>query len=425
MSKFGAAMNEAEMSEAAMGMVMGMKQVKWRSKRLSMLGSSIFAEVAGWKQDTAKKGIDIIDLGIGSPDQPPSEAVRRALGDAALREDVYAYPATKSDLPFKEHAAEWMEHRFGVKVNPAQEIVTLLGSQDGLAHLAMALGDPGDIALLPDPGYPIYAASLALAGVDSVLMPLREENGFLPDLEDITEEQWERAKFILLNYPNNPLSATADLSFFERLLQKASRHHVLVVHDLAYSELSFDGCKPPSILQVPGALELAVEFHSLSKSFNMAGCRIGFLAGNRDAVAALRELKANIDYGVFEPVQEAGIVALKEAMSSRDLPGAGALYERRRNAFVAALRKEGWDVPVPKATMFIWAPLPPMQWSMEKPWTSRLISQEMLKKTGVVVVPGEAFGSEGEGFVRIALVEDERRLEEAARRIGKFIRGEQ
>ncbi|CAM3996519.1 aminotransferase class I/II-fold pyridoxal phosphate-dependent enzyme [Paenibacillus alkaliterrae] len=400
-----------------------MSQPKWRSARLSQLGSSIFAEVAVWKMEAAASGLDIIDLGIGSPDQPPSPAVRQALSEAALRTDMYAYPATKSGLPFRQSAADWMRHRFGVGLDPADEIVTLLGSQDGLAHLAMSLCDPGDMALLPNPGYPIYSASLALAGVECVLMPLREENGFMPDLDAVPDEEWDRASFILLNYPNNPISAVADLAFFERLLDKARRHHVLVVHDLAYSEMGFDGCEPPSILQIPGAIDQAVEFHSLSKSFNMAGCRIGFLAGNREAVGALRELKANIDYGVFDPVQEAGIFALKEAMESPNAPKAGKLYELRRNTLIEALQAEGWSVAAPKATMFVWAQLPPMQWSLDEPWSSRRISQEMLKKTGVVVVPGEAFGSEGEGYVRIALVESEDRLKEAARRIGCFIRG--
>jgi LL-diaminopimelate aminotransferase len=413
MNKFGTETGEWKMS-----------QTKWRSARLSMLGSSIFAEVAAWKMAAAESGLDIIDLGIGSPDQPPSAAVRQALSEAALRSDMYAYPATRSGLPFRRHAADWMKHRFQVELDPINEIVTLLGSQDGLAHLAMALCDPGDIALLPDPGYPIYAASLALAGVEPVLMPLREENNYMPDLDAISDEIWDRASFILLNYPNNPISAVADLSFFERLIDKAKRHGVLVVHDLAYSEMGFDGCEPPSILQSPGAAEQAVEFHSLSKSFNMAGCRIGFLAGNKTAVGALRELKANIDYGVFDPVQEAGIAALKEAMMNKDLPKAGKLYEQRRDTFIDALHEEGWSVPAPRATMFVWAQLPPMRWSLDEPWTSRRISQEMLRLTGVVVVPGEAFGTEGEGYVRIALVESEERLKEAARRIGCFIRGQ-
>lgn len=396
---------------------------KWRSDRLSLLGSSIFAEVAKWKQEAARSGRDIIDLGIGSPDKPPSPAVREALSKAALRTDIYAYPGTHGSLAFRQQAAAWMDYRFGVQLDADAEFISLMGSQDGLSHLAMALCNAGDVAFVPDPGYPIYTAALALAGVEAVLMPLKAENGFLPDLEAIPDSVWERAKFILLNYPSNPVSAVADLSFFERVIEKARSYGVLVVQDAAYSEMAFDSIEPPSIFQVPGSLDCAVEFHSLSKSFNMAGCRIGFLAGNREAIGALRELKENIDYGVFGAVQEAGVVALKEAMAEDAPPKAGKLYEQRRNSFVKALAEEGWQVEKPKATMFVWAPLPELSQEGSEPWTSRRFSQELLRHTGVVVVPGEAFGSEGEGYVRIALVEEESRLLEAARRIGAFIRG--
>ncbi|NIK66834.1 aminotransferase class I/II-fold pyridoxal phosphate-dependent enzyme [Paenibacillus sp. BK720] len=393
----------------------------WRSERLSQLGSSIFAEVAEWKAEAAGKGRDIINLGIGSPDKPPTEAVRKALSEAALRTDIYSYPGTHGSTSFRRQAAAWMEHRFGVKLDPDRELVSLMGSQDGLSHLAMSLCNPGDMVIVPNPGYPIYTAALALAGVEPYLLPLKEENHFLPDLDSVPKEVWERAKFILLNYPGNPVSATTDLAFFERLLAKAKSHGVLVVHDAAYSEMAFDGHEPPSVLAVPGALDGAVEFHSLSKSFNMAGCRIGFLAGNREAVGALRELKENIDYGVFGAVQEAGVAALQEAMSASAPPKAGVLYEQRRDSFIAALAVEGWAVEKPKATMFVWAKLP--ERSDGTTWTSREFARSLLDQTGVVVIPGEAFGSEGEGFVRIALVEDEARLREAARRIGAFLRG--
>ncbi|MFD0961386.1 aminotransferase class I/II-fold pyridoxal phosphate-dependent enzyme [Paenibacillus chungangensis] len=397
---------------------------RWRSGRLSQLGSSIFAEVASWKREAMADGLHMIDLGIGSPDRPPLASIRSVLSEAVLRDDSYAYPAVGSGMPFKEAAAAWMHHRFGVQADPVSELVTLMGSQDGLAHLAMAICDPGDRALLPDPGYPIYGASLALAGVQAELMPLLEQNHYLPDLDGIPSSVWDGVKFILVNYPNNPLSAVADLSFYERLLHKAKKHDVLVVHDLAYSELAFDGCRPPSMLQLPGAFHHVVEFHSLSKSFNMAGCRIGFLVGNKEAVSALRELKDNIDYGVFTPIQEAGIAALKEAMAGDGRAAVSAMYERRRDAFINALRAEGWNVNKPKATMFIWAKLPQMNWDNGSNWSARTFSREMLRSCGVAVIPGEAFGSEGEGYVRIALVEEEARLQEAARRIGRFIRGD-
>ncbi|MCQ6559643.1 aminotransferase class I/II-fold pyridoxal phosphate-dependent enzyme [Paenibacillus mendelii] len=396
---------------------------RWRADRLGRLGSSIFAEVDGWKREARQAGHEVIDLSIGSPDAPPSETVRRVLADAALRPDSYGYPGSKGSPAFLNKAAEWLAYRFGVQVDPEQELLSLMGSQDGLGHLALALCNPGDIALIPDPGYSIYAAGLAVAGVEPYLMPLKAENGFLPDFNRIPEEVWKRTKFMLLNYPSNPVSAVADLGFFQEAVAAAKRHEVLIVHDLAYSEMAFDGYRPPSILQIQGALDCAVEFHSLSKSFNMAGSRIGFLAGNREAVGALRELKGNIDYGIFSPVQEAAIAALEEDIRGVNEPVA-ALYQRRRDVLLQALRTEGWEIPVPKATMFVWAPLPAMEWGLSEGWSSRRISREMLIRYGVAVIPGDAFGQEGEGYVRIALVNDEELLIEAASRMVRFIRGE-
>lgn len=384
------------------------------SKRLAELGSAIFSEMAQWKKEVAERGVDVIDLGIGSPDRPPSARVMQALADAVSNPKVYGYPTSEGSLEFRQKVAAWYKHRFGVTLDPEGEIVTLMGSQDGLAHLAMAVTDPGDHVLVPDPGYPIYAASLVLAGVQPYFMPLRADNGFLPRLEDIPEETAKQAKFMLLNYPSNPLSAVATLPFFEQLVAYARKHDLLIVHDLAYSEMAFDGFRPPSILEVEGAREVAVEFHSLSKSFNMAGCRIAFMVGQSDAVRALRLLKSNIDYGVFLAVQQAGIAALEEDMSPDSRPVAGT-YERRRDIVIDGLRQAGWDMDKPKATMFIWARIP-------DGWTSRQISREILYSAGVVVIPGDAFGKEGEGYVRIALVQEEERLKEAVRRIGHFLK---
>jgi LL-diaminopimelate aminotransferase len=386
----------------------------FRSSRLDSLGSAIFAELAGWIREAEQRGLDIINLGIGSPDQPPGRHVIEALGQAVSDPRMYGYPSSAGSVEFRRTAARWMMHRFGVELDPEREVLTLMGSQDGLAHLALAVTEPGDLALLPDPGYPIYAAGLALAGVQPYVLPLREENGFLPRLEDVPREAADKAKLLLLNYPSNPLSAVADLDFFERALAFARRHNLLFVHDLAYSEMAFDGFRPPSVLQIPGAKDVAVEFHSLSKSFNMAGCRIAFVVGNPDAVGALRDLKANIDYGVFEAVQQAGIAALEEDMRGGS-PSVASLYERRRDVMAESLAANGWPVEKPKATMFMWAKIPPG-------WTSRQISREICLNTGVVVVPGDAFGSEGEGYVRIALVQEESRLREAAERIGNFLR---
>ncbi|WP_433614993.1 aminotransferase class I/II-fold pyridoxal phosphate-dependent enzyme [Paenibacillus cellulositrophicus] len=394
----------------------------WRADKLSRLGSSIFAEVAAWKKEAEMAGRDLIDLSIGSPDLGPTVAVRRALSEAVLDEKNYTYPGSAGSDAFREKCAAWMEHRFDVRLDPKAEVLSLMGSQDGLAHLAQAICNPGDLAIVPNPGYPIYAGSLAIAGVKPYEMPLREELDFLPDLESIPDEIWEQAVFILLNFPGNPIAATADRPYFERLVALARKWNVLIVHDLAYSEMGFDGYRPPSILETPGAIETAVEFHSFSKSFNMAGCRIGFLAGNRDVLASLLELKNNIDYGVFRPIQTAAIAALEQAMDpSQSTAGVAGLYERRRDALIDALAREGWVVPKPKATMFAWAKLPAAFLEGAEPWSSRQFARELLIATGVAVIPGDGFGSEGEGYVRIALVQEEARLREAAARIGQFI----
>jgi LL-diaminopimelate aminotransferase len=384
------------------------------SDRLGGLGSAIFAEVAAWKKEAIQNGRDIIDLGIGSPDQPPSDRVIEALADAVRNPNRYGYPSSEGSLAFRTAVADWYMHRFGVVLDPESEVLTLMGSQDGLAHLAMSICDPGDLALVPDPGYPIYAASLVLAGVEGWRMPLRADHGFLPRFEEIPSEIAKRAKFMLLNYPSNPLSVVADEAFFTEAVSFCREHDILLVHDLAYSEMAFDGVRPMSVLELPGAKDIAVEFHSLSKSFNLAGCRIAFMVGHPQAVAALRMLKSNIDYGVFSAVQEAGIVALREDME-RPLHGwAANTYTRRRDVFVSELNRVGWPISPSKATMFLWASVP-------AGWTSRQISQEMLLSTGVVVIPGDAFGQEGEGYVRIALVQPEDRLLEAAKRIGEFL----
>lgn len=382
------------------------------SKRLKQLGSAIFAEVSEWKEQARNQGIDIIDLGIGSPDQPPSPKVIEALVNAVSNPLNYGYPTSEGSLLFRQTVARWYKHRFAVELDASREVLALMGSQDGLAHLALAITDPGDLVLLPNPGYPIYSASLVLAGVSAFSMPLRADNNFLPDLAAIPSDVAANAKFMLLNYPSNPLSAVADRDFFERLVEFARKHDIIIVHDLAYSEMTFDSFSPVSILQIPGAMDIAVEFHSLSKSFNMAGCRLAFMVGNESVVQALRTLKSNIDYGVFLAVQEAGIAALEEDMTHKQT--VASQYERRRDLVVDGLKQAGWDIPLPKATMFIWAPIPPG-------WTSRQISREMLFGAGVVVIPGDAFGSEGEGYVRIALVQSEERLAEAVSRMGRFL----
>ncbi|QGG55510.1 aminotransferase class I/II-fold pyridoxal phosphate-dependent enzyme [Paenibacillus sp. B01] len=386
--------------------------------KLGRLGSSVFAEVASWRSRAEASGIDVIDLSIGSPDLPPSERVMRALSEAALDPASYRYPSSHGSELFRRKAAEWMRHRFGVELDPDEELLALMGSQDGLAHLALALCEPGDAAIVPDPGYPVYAASLALAGAEPILLPLKAGNGFLPDPDLVPDEAWERARFVLLGLPGNPIGAASSRELLEALVAKCRRHGVVLVHDLAYSEMGYGGYRPISALSVPGALDVAVEFHSMSKSFHMAGCRLGFLAGSREAVGALRRLKANIDYGVFGAVQRAAAEALDEAMEP-GYSGFRHIYESRRDALVRALGEAGWPVEPPEATMFLWAAVP--QPADGARTSSRRFAERLLAETGVAVVPGDAFGGEGEGYVRIALVEDEARLIEAAARIARWL----
>lgn len=390
-----------------------MKNVRFRSDRLDRLGSAIFAEVAEWKREARDKGLSVINLDIGSPDQPPVELLRSVLAEASLRSDTYRYPGTEGTSAFRHAVAKWFSHRFNVELNPDTEVLSLMGTQDGLAHLPLAISNPGDAALLPDPGYPVYGAGLAVAGVEAIPLPLLEENDYLPDFEAVPQAVWDKVKFMILNYPSNPLSATADLAFFERAVHAARKHGVLLVHDNAYSEMAFDGMRPPSVLEIPHASEIAIEFHSLSKSYHLAGTRLGFAVGNKEVLSALRALKNNIDFGVFLGAQEAGIAALE--MDIHDPKPISGLYEGRRNVFVQALREQGWSVSTPRATMFLWARVP-------EGWSSRAFSQELLTSTGVASIPGNAFGARGEGYVRLALVEPEPKLLDAAERIGKFIR---
>jgi LL-diaminopimelate aminotransferase len=376
--------------------------------RLNHFSSAVFFELNTVRQDLASRGVEIIDLGIGSPDLPPPDHVREALLEAASDPRAYGYPTSEGSLAFRQAVADWYARRFQVNLNPETEVHALMGSQDGLSHLALALVDPGDFVLVPDPGYPIYAVSIHLAGGRLYPMPLRKENGFLPDLEAIPDEVAAKAKLMILNYPNNPVTATADAAFFERVVAFAKRHGILIAHDAAYSELVFDGYTAPSFLQTPGAKEGGIEFHSTSKSFNMAGCRIGFVAGRQDVIEALHIVKSNIDYGVFLPIQQAATAALKDDRGHTK--NMSAIYQKRRDVLIAGLQEAGWPIPKPKATMFVWAPIP-------NGMPSREFAKELLLRSGVVTVPGVGFGAEGEGYVRLALVQSEEKLREAVRRI--------
>ncbi|QDS37866.1 aminotransferase class I/II-fold pyridoxal phosphate-dependent enzyme [Brevibacillus brevis] len=375
------------------------------SNRLNHLSADIFSEMEARKREVAKTRT-VYDLSIGSPDQQPDEKLLQTLIHAIQQPTAFRYPLSDGTVAFREEVAHWYQYRFGVELAPDGEVHSLMGSQDGLAHFALAWTDPGDIVLVPDPGYPIYEGSVHLAGAVPYRMPLRAENEFLPKLTDIPEEIAARATFMILNYPNNPVSAVATLAFFEEVVAFAKRFDIIVVHDLAYSEMVFDGYQAPSFLQVPGAKEVGIEFNSFSKSFNMAGCRIAYVVGNADIIKPLAIVKSNIDYGVFLPVQQMAIEALRKDRESGGKNTVAPVYQERRDVLLGALAKAGWSIPSPKATMFVWAAVP-------NGWTSREFAFALLEKAGVVVVPGSAFGEEGEGYVRMALVQPPEILLEA------------
>lgn len=383
------------------------------SKRLDSLGASVFSEMDDLRRELEKTGKHLINLSIGSPDRAPAIEIRKMLSQAVLDDSQYGYTLTRGTANFRRACAEWYLERFGVSLDPETEVLPLMGSQDGLAHIFLAYIDPGDLALIPDPGYPIYTAGLMLAGGEKIGVPLLEENGFLPDLRKIDPDIARKAKLMFLNYPNNPTAAVAPLSFFEGVVEFAKEYDLLICHDAAYSELAFDGYNPVSFLQAQGAKDVGVEFHSVSKTYNLAGARLGFVVGNSEVIRNLSQLKSNIDYGIFRPVLTAGAYALSSAQDS--IAENRNAYQRRRDILIEGCRQAGWNLPIPQGSMFIWAPVPTKQDSVS-------FAIALAREAGVVVVPGVAFGQYGEGYVRIAMVQEEDVLQEAVRRIQYFLK---
>ena len=378
------------------------------AERLKHLPPYLFAEIDKKKREVRARGVDVIDLGIGDPDLPTPPHIIHALQKAAEDPANHRYPSYEGMLAYRQAVADWYAKRFNVRLDPEEEVLTLIGSKEGTAHIPLAFVNPGDVVLVPDPGYPVYAAGTWFAGGDVHWMPLRRENGFLPDLDAIPAEVARRAKLMYLNYPNNPTAAVATRDFFARVVAFARRHGILVCHDLMYSELKFDGFEPPSLLEVEGAREVGVEFHSLSKTYSMTGWRLGFCVGNRAAVAGLGAVKTNVDSGVFQAVQIAGIAALT---GPQDLAEQyRRTYQERRDVVVSGLKQLGWEVDVPKGTFFVWAPVP-------GGLDSRSFATRLMEEAGVVVTPGVGFGPSGEGFYRIALTVDQARIAEAMERL--------
>jgi LL-diaminopimelate aminotransferase len=380
------------------------------AKKLLNMPVYIFAELDDWKEEARSKGADLIDLGIGNPDGPTPQPIVEVAVESIRNPKNHGYPSFKGKIEFREAIAQWMSDRYNVKINPEDEVQTLIGAKEGLAHLALAYTDPGDINIVPDPYYPVHSRGTWLASGDVHHIKLEEKNDFLPDLKSIPEEIAERAKIFFINYPNNPTAAIATKEFYTELVDYCIKHNILLCTDLAYGEICFDGYRPPSIFEIERAKDIAIEFHSFSKTFNMAGWRVGFAVGNKDYIRALYSLKTNVDYGTSSIVQDAAIAALQ--MPPSNVAAITAKYQRRRDFMAEGFRKLGWNVKHIKATMYLWLKVP-------QGLDSKIWCKSVLDKTGVVFTPGIAFGAMSNDYFRVSLVAADNRLQEALSRLEK------
>ncbi len=378
------------------------------SDRLKKLPPYLFVAIDEAKAQAISAGVDVIDLGVGDPDLPTPEHIVQRLITAAQNPANHHYPSSQGLAAFREAAAQWCRERFGLDLDPQREVVSLIGSKEGIAHMPLAFVNPGDVVLVPTPAYPVYHIGTLFAGGQTYYLPLTEDKGFLPDLSAIPEDVISRARMIWLNYPNNPTAAVATKDFFTRVVEFAREHNLIVCHDAAYTEIYYDDFRPPSFLEAPGAKEVGIEFHSLSKTYNMTGWRIGFAIGSPELIGALTKVKSNIDSGVFQAVQEAAIEALTGDQTC--VAKAREIYRERRDVVVEGLRSLGFRVQNPQATFYVWASTPPG-------YSSADFATRLLKEAGIVVTPGAGFGEPGEGYFRIALTVDKERLAEAIERI--------
>jgi len=382
------------------------------SKRLAALPSYPMGEIPSIKRRLLQQGVDVIDVGAGDADFPPPQAAIDALARAVTDPAMSRYPFQLGLPAFREAAAAYMQRRFGVAFDPFSELHPLLGSKEGIAHLAMALLDRGDVAVVPDPGYPVYHGGTVLAQGEPHLYPITPRNDFLVELEEIPAEVLKRTRLVYLNYPNNPTAAIAPRDYLERTVAFCRRHDIVIAYDNPYCEITFDGYVAPSIFEIPGAKEVAVEFHSLSKSFCMTGWRLGWAVGRSELITALSRVKSYVDTGAFLAVQAAGAAVLHDAEAH--LGPYVAQFKERRDAMLPALRAQGFEPETPRATMYIWVPLP-------EGLPSAAFQRRALEEAGVVVMPGSGFGAGGEGFFRVALTVATPRLVEGAARLGKVL----
>ncbi|MCZ7397245.1 MAG: LL-diaminopimelate aminotransferase [Candidatus Methanoperedens sp.] len=374
--------------------------------RINSLPPYLFAAVDKAKQEAIRKGVDVINLSIGDPDMPTPAHIIEAMKKSLENPARHRYPSYEGMLSFRTAAARWYKKTMNVDLNPEDEVLTLIGSKEGIAHIPLAFLNPGDISLVPDPAYPVYNIGSILADGKPYKMPLLAQNDFLPDLDAIPSNIAEKAKLMFLNYPNNPTSAIASLKFFEEVVDFANENDILVIHDNAYSEMTYDGYKAPSFLNVSGAKNVGIEMHSLSKTYNMTGWRLGFAVGNREIIAGLGKVKTNVDSGAFESVQEAGISALNGSQDCvREM---NRVYKQRRDALLSGLKELGFDVKPLKATFYVWVPVK---------GSSLDFTKMLLEKTGIVATPGVGFGEYGEGYIRFALTQPVERIKEGIERM--------
>lgn len=382
------------------------------AERVKNLPPYLFAAIDKMKQDTLAKGVDLIDLSIGDPDIPTPGHIVNAMKRAVEKPDNHRYPSYEGMLTYREAVADWYRKRFRVALDPRTEVLSLIGSKEGIGHIPLAFVNPGDVVLVPSPGYPVYPVGTLFAGGKSHFMPLLEKNKFLPDFSLIPKNVLRKAKLLFINYPNNPTSAVAPKRFYNDVVELARKYRIIVCHDAAYSEIYYDGKRPVSFLEIDGAMEVGIEFHSLSKTYNMTGWRIGFAAGNSEVIAGLGKIKTNLDSGVFQAIQEAAITALRtddtEISKIRDV------YQERRDALYLGLKNIGLHAIKPQATFYLWTKVP-------SGFDSSGFVGHLLEEASVLATPGNGFGGPGEGYVRFALTVPANRIREAVERIGKTL----
>ena len=378
------------------------------SERMNRVPPYLFVQISRKIAEKKAQGIEVISFGIGDPDIPTPDYVVDALGDASHDPPNHRYPESEGLPEFREGVADWYLRRFGVQLDPEKEVISLIGAKEGIGHVSFCFLDAGDVALVPDPGYPVYAMGTLFAGGESYMLPLTSENDWLPDLDAIPDDIARKAKLLWLNYPNNPTGAVTDLDYFSKAIEFAKTYDIAVMHDACYTEVAYDGYRPPSFLQAKGAMDVGIEFHSLSKSYNMTGWRIGMAVGNAEMIEALLTIKSNLDSGVPQAVQHMAIEAMKRPLESVD--DRNAVYQARRDRIVPVLKDMGMKVESPKAGLYIWAGVP-------EGYTSAEFAEKLLEDTDVLMIPGGNYGAAGEGYVRLSITLQDELIDKALDRV--------